>query len=603
MKWPSFRFRPRLADTLPGYGRGDFAADLSAGVTVGVVALPLAMAFGIASGVKPEAGIFTAIIAGFLISALGGSKVQIGGPAGAFVALLYAIVDRYGVANLLIATIMAGVLLFAMGALRLGQLIRFVPVSIVVGFTNGIAVIIGLHQLKDFLGLDIPKMPANFFSQLDTLARHLSTVDWGTLALGVSSLALIVVWPKSYKPNDERWRRWVARVPGTIVVLALGVVSVALFGLQVDTIGSRFGGIPQGLPPFAVPAFDWATAQNLAGPTISIALLCAIESLLCARVADGMIGDRHDPNQELMAQGVANIVAPFFGGIAATGTVARTVTNVRTGGRSPVAGMIHALTLLAIVMVLAPLAHDIPMATLAAILLFVAWNMGDWAAFGRLRQFSINYRTIMLATFALTVVFDITVAVEVGLVLASLFFIYRVSSLTRVEPIRLPADVATLGDGSRIQAWRLFGSLFFGSVGKLEALAESARRQPDIVVLEMHQVINLDTTGLDALETMLGDLERHGGTLVIAEPTEQPLSLLTRSGFVERMGRHNLFENLDEALFALRRRHLGEAAVDGGTPDEGALDDGALDDGTRERKEPGGGSPSPDVPPTSRPAA
>ena len=566
-------FRPRLVDTLKGYRREDFTADLSAGVTVGVVALPLAMAFGIASGVKPEAGIFTAIIAGFLISALGGSKVQIGGPAGAFVALLYAIVERYGVPSLLIATIMAGVLLFAMGALRLGQLIRYIPVSIVTGFTNGIAVIIAMQQLKDFLGLTIPKMPANFFSQLGTLAAHLHTVNWTALALGVGSLALIVAWPKSYLPNHAPWRRWIARVPGTIAVLVIGVLLVALFGLRVDTIGSRFGGIPQGLPPFALPAFDWTAAQNLVGPTISIALLGAIESLLCARVADGMTGDRHDPNQELMAQGVANVVAPFFGGIAATGTVARTVTNIRTGARSPVSGIVHAITLLAIVLVLAPVAGDIPMASLAAILLFVAWNMGDWAAFRRLRQFSFNYRIILLATFALTVVFDITVAVEVGLVLASLFFIGRISSLTRVDPIRLPADVATLGDGSRVEAWRLFGSLFFGSVGKLEALADSTREQPDIVVLEMHQVINLDTTALDALETLLEQLAAHGGTLVIAEPTDQPLSLLRRGGFIDRMGPHNLFADLDTALLALRERHRGELeAIPNASSPAGALE-------------------------------
>jgi SulP family sulfate permease len=273
-----------------------------------------------------------------------------------------------------------------------------------------------------------------------------------------------------------------------------------------------------------------------------------------------MTGERHDPNQELMAQGVANFVAPFFGGIAATGTIARTVTNIRSGARTPVAGIVHSATLLAIVLVLAPVARHIPMATLAAILLFVAWNMGDWKAFARLRQFSYTYRSIMLATFALTVVFDITVAVEVGLVLASLFFIYRVSSLTRVDPIRLPADVATLGDGSRVEAWRLFGSLFFGSVGKLEALADPTRRQPDVVVLELHQVINLDTTGLDALETLLELLERSGGTLVVAEPTEQPRSLLERSGFVERMGRHNLFDDLDAALAALRARHAGPAS-------------------------------------------
>jgi SulP family sulfate permease len=553
MKLPVFR--PRLVDALQGYRREDFTADLSAGITVGVVALPLAMAFGIASGVKPEAGIFTAIIAGFLISALGGSRVQIGGPAGAFVALLYAIVERYGVANLLIATMMAGVLLFAMGALRMGQLIRYIPVSIVTGFTNGIAVIIAMQQLKDFLGLSIPKMPANFFSQLGTLWAHLSTVNWAALSLGVVSLATIVLWPKSYRPNHARWRRAMARVPGTIAVLVLGIAAVALFGLQVDTIGTRFGGIPQGLPPFALPAFDWTSAQNLVGPTISIALLGAIESLLCARVADGMTDDRHDPNQELMAQGVANIAAPLFGGIAATGTIARTVTNIRSGARTPVAGIVHAATLLAIVLVLAPLARDIPMATLAAILLFVAWNMGEWSAFARLRHFSMPYRTIMLATFGLTVVFDITVAVEVGLVLASLFFIWRISSLTRVDPVRLPADVATLGDGTRVEAWRLFGSLFFGSVGKLETLADPKRLQPDVLVLEMSRVINVDTTGLDALETLHEQLHKRGGTLVLAEPTEQPMSLLRRSGVLERIGPHNVFEAMDEALAALRDRH------------------------------------------------
>jgi SulP family sulfate permease len=548
-------FRPRLIESLRHYTRADFFADLAAGITVGVVALPLAMAFGIASGVKPDAGLFTAIIAGFLISALGGSKVQIGGPAGAFVALLYTIVERYGLANLLIATMMAGVLLIAMGALRLGQLIRFIPISIVTGFTNGIAVIIGLAQLRDFLGLHIERMPANLLSQISVLWEARASLNWQALALATASLALIFIWPKTYLPEHARWRQWAARVPGTVVVLAIGIIAVTLLGLSVDTIGSRFGGIASGLPTFAVPAFDWETVQKLFGPTISIALLCAIESLLCARVADSMIDDRHDPNQELMAQGVANLVTPLFGGIAATGTIARTMTNVRSGARSPVAGLIHSITLLVIVLVLAPLAQNIPMASLAAILLFVAWNMGDWAAFGKLGKFSISYRTIMLATFALTVIFDITVAIEVGLVLASLFFIHRISSLTRVEPIRLPADIATLPDGTRTKAWRLFGSLFFGSVDKLEGLLDSGTKAADVVVLEMHQVINLDTSGLDSLQSLMTQLEKRGATLIIAEPNEQPMSLLRRSGFLQTMGPHNVFEHLDDALAALRRRH------------------------------------------------
>ncbi|MFO1301006.1 MAG: sulfate permease [Burkholderiaceae bacterium] len=551
MNLGEFRFRPRLADSLRGYTRDDFRADAAAGVTVGVVALPLAMAFGIASGVKPEQGIFTAIIAGFLIATLGGSKVQIGGPAGAFVVLLYAIVERYGVASLLISTFMAGVLMFAMGALRLGNLIRFIPVSIVIGFTNGIAVIIALQQVKDFLGLSIAKMPANFFSQIDALWHALDTLNTTALALGAASLAIVVSWPKSYAANDASWRRWMARVPGTIVVLLLGTLAVSLAGLQVETIGTRFGGIPQGLPAFSLPEFDWETAQNLAMPTLSIALLGAIESLLCARVADGLIHDRHDPNQELMAQGIANFVAPFFGGIAATGTVARTVTNVRSGARTPIAGIVHSATLLAIVLALAPLAHDIPLASLAAILLFVAWNMGDWREFARLRHFSLSYRTILLATFLLTVVFDITVAVQSGLVLASLFFIRRISTLTRVEPISLPADYATTASGRRVAAYRIFGSLFFGSVTRLEQLLDPAQPLADVVVLELHQVINLDTTGLDALRSLHRMLQRRGGRLVIAEPNEQPLSLMRRSGFVDEIGERSVFDELDAALTAV----------------------------------------------------
>ncbi len=546
-------FRPRLIDSLKGYDRGTFTADLSAGLTVGVVALPLAMAFGIASGVKPEAGLFTAIIAGFLISALGGSKVQIGGPAGAFVALLYGIVERYGVGSLLIATIASGVLLFAMGALRLGSLIRFIPISIVIGFTNGIAVIIALQQVKDFFGLAIPKMPAHFFGQIQAIASQIATVNPAAVALGVATLAIVIVWPKSYKANDARWRRWVAQVPGTVVVIVLGTLAVAVFKLPVETIGTRFGGIPQGLPPLQWPAFEWDAVRNLAGPILSITLLGAIESLLCARVADSLIDDRHDPNQELMAQGVANFITPFFGGIAATGTIARTMTNVRSGARSPVAGMIHAVTLLVIVLVLAPLARDIPLAVLAGILFFIAFNMGDWSAFTRLRQFSLMYRTIMLATFLLTVIFDLTVAIEIGLVLASLFFIYRVSTLTRVEAVRLPSDLAYLPDGRRIRAYRVFGSLFFGSVTKLEQLMDPTMPAGETVILELHQVINIDTTGLDALESLHKLLLKRGGRLILAEPTEQPLSLLRRSGFLDALGRENLFSDFEAALAAARQ--------------------------------------------------
>lgn len=558
------RLRPRLLDSLDGYGRQALARDLAAGATVGVVALPLAMAFGIASGVKPEQGLVTAVVAGFLISLLGGSRVQIGGPAGAFVALLYAIVDKHGVAGLLMATSMAGAILVGMGLLRLGGLIRFVPVSIVVGFTNGIAVFTALQQVKDFLGLSIERMPSNFLSQLSTLARHAGGVDPTAVAIGAASLALVLAWPKTYAPGQARWRQLASRLPGTVLVLVLATAAVSIGHLPVETIGTRFGGIPRGLPAFAPPAFDWAVAQDLLMPAISIALLGAIESLLCARVADSMIADRHDPNQELVAQGVANFIVPFFGGVAATGTIARTVTNVRSGGRTPVAGMVHAATVLLVVLLAAPLASDVPLAALAAILLSVAWNMGDWRAFGRLRQMTASYRVTMLATFALTVVFDLVVAIEVGLVLASLGFIFRLAALSNVEPIRLPADLAQPAAGVRVDAWRLFGSLFFGSVTKMEFLLDPAAPLPDALVLEMHQLVNLDETGLDALETLAGLLERRGGRLFLAEPTSQPLGKMTRTGFIERIGRDAVFDALEDALeaacaFARQRAAAGAA--------------------------------------------
>ncbi|MDX2218098.1 MAG: SulP family inorganic anion transporter [Burkholderiales bacterium] len=545
---PSFSFRPRLLESLKHYTRTDLAADIPAGITVGVVALPLALAFGIASGVRPEQGLMAAVIGGFIVSALGGSKVQIGGPAGAFVALMYAIAEKYGVANLLIATIMAGVLLFAMGALKLGNLVRFIPVSIIIGFTAGIAVIIGLSQVKDVLGLAIDKMPSNFFSQLSTLGKNLHTVNPAAVMIALSSFLLILLWPVSYQANASRWRRIVAKLPSTLIVLIVPAVVVWFLDIKVETIGSKFGALPQGLPMPQVPSFDWATAQNLVAPTIAIALLAAIESLLCARMADGMIDDRHDPNQELMAQGIANFFSPWFGGIAVTGTIARTVTNIRTGGRTPVAGMVHALVLLVVLVAAAPLAAHIPLAALAAILLWVAFNMADWSEFARLKQFSMFYRVTLVSTFLLTVIFDLVVAVEVGLVLSSLFFIYRISTLTKVDEVALPPEATTLPDGRRVGAWTLYGSLFFGSVTKLENLLDPGRKLPDIVILEMDHVINLDTTGLDALTSLLKSQKKHGGELIIAGAQEQPYSLMARGGFVAAVGEGNVVKSLNAAL-------------------------------------------------------
>ena len=599
-KLRSFRFRPALLDSLKHYRRPDFMADLGAGLTVACVALPLAMDFGIASGVKPEQGLITAIIGGALVSLLGGSKVQIGGPAGAFVAMLYGIALQYGMSNLLLATMMAGAILFLMGALRLGQIIRFVPISIVIGFTNGIAVVIMLSQVKDFLGLQIEKMPANFFSQLDTLVHYSDGLNYPALGLGLVTLLTLIVWPKPPKVMTSRQtaleqpaqgvvgtasddagdaegapvptavrtpaatptelqpqqasllRRILWRIPAPLVVLLLGTLFTWALQLPVETIGSRFGGIPQSLPAPVLPSFDWESAQNLLGPTLAIAFLGAIESLLCARVADGMTHDRHDPNQELMAQGIANFATPLFGGIAVTGTIARTVTNIRSGAHSPIAGLVHALTLLVFMLLLAPLAVNIPMSVLAGILLFVGFNMGDWRAFARLRRFTLNYRTVLLTTFCLTVVFDLTVAVQFGLLLASFFFIYRVARVTRVDRIETPAEVATLPGGRRVGTWQAFGSIFFGSISKLEAITATPQPLPDIVVLDLHRVINMDTTGLDALQSLHRHILEHGDRLVLCAANRQPLSLMKRAGFLEELGDGNLFDSLDEAYAALR---------------------------------------------------
>jgi len=543
-------FKPYLLKSLRNYDAGQFGNDLIAGITVGVLALPLAMAFAIASGLAPEAGIFTAIIGGFIISSLGGSRVQIGGPAGAFIVIVYGIVVNHGLANLLISTIMAGVLLFIMGLTRLGSLIRFIPVSIIIGFTNGIAVLIALSQLKDFLGLRIDgRIPAEFFALLQTLYAHLHTIDLTTLSLGASALAVIILWPLVVRRLPGRLRG-LTRLPGTIVALTLATLATLIWQLPVETIGSKFGGIPQALPAFTLPDFDWATVRTLATPTITIALLCAIESLLCARVADGMIDDRHDPNQELMAQGLANFIGPFFGCMPATGTIARTSTNVRSGACSPVAGIVHALVLLAIVLVAAPLARHVPLVALAAILLYVAYNMGEWSEFPRLRQYSLPYRITMVSTFLLTVVLDLTVAVEVGLVLACVFFIYRVSSLTSIEAVKpetLPTG-STMPSG--VAAYRLFGSLFFGSVGKLEALLEvdAGAAQPGVLVLDLHHVINVDTTGLESLETLHRNLARRGATLILCDVNQQPASLIARAGFINTLGSANLLPDLPAAI-------------------------------------------------------
>lgn len=528
-------FRPRLLDTLIDYNRQRFIQDLGAGLTVAVVALPLAMAFAIASGLKPEAGLFTAIIAGFLISALGGSRVQIGGPAGAFIVIVYGILERYGLANLIIATAMSGVLLFVMGLVRLGSLIRFIPVAVVIGFTNGIAVLIFLSQIKDFLGLEVRNMPADFVGIVNALWQAAPGISLPAVCVGLTSLSLIVAWQRLGELlSKRRIGQWMQPVPGSIVALVLATLAVQALDLPVATIGSKFGGIPAALPHFQWPEFSWASAQHLVMPTLTLALLGAIESLLCARIADGLIGDRHDPNQELMAQGVANFITPFFGGMPATGTIARTVTNVKSGANSPVAGMVHALVLLAVVLIAAPLANFVPLPALSAILLFVAWNMGEWRAFVDLRQFRMPYRVTLLAVFVLTVVVDLTVAVEVGLFAAGLTFIYRISNLTRIEPVTAQDDPALAGNTAVIQAWRLYGALFFGAVQLLERIEDALPPQTQLkaVVLDLKNVIYVDSSGAEALHDFALLCAKKNVRLVVCGLIHQPLDIAQRSGLM-----------------------------------------------------------------------
>ena len=541
-------FRPKLLDCLPTYNRSQLGKDVAAGITVGVLALPLAMAFAIASGCSPTSGIWTAIIAGLIISALGGSRVQIGGPTGAFIPIVYGIVAIHGFANLMGATILAGIFLLAMGLARMGQLIRFIPVTVVIGFTNGIAVVIFLAQIKDFFGLQIDNLPAEFFHRIKTLAAYAHTVDLPTLALASACFAFLL----SYNWLAQRISP-LRRAPGPLVVLIVGTLASFLFDLPVETIGSRFNGIPQELPNFGLPALSIHDLGKLISPAITIALLGAIESLLSARVADSQIDDRHDPNQELIAQGLANIAAPLFGGFAATGAIARTTTNVKTGGRTPIAGIIHAVVLLGIVLILAPLASYVPLATLSAIVMVVAINMGEWHQFLELRRYSYNYRIILLATFFVTVLFDLTIAVELGMVLASLFFIYRMSELTRIErlPLTEEADEPAFlyPDGTmRVAAWQMFGSLFFGAVNKLEELLDPREGHPEVVILDMTRLIQLDTTGLEGLENLRDKLSKRGCTLLVCGLNSQPGSLLYRSGFIDHLGDDNVSADLSEAL-------------------------------------------------------
>lgn len=536
-------FHPRILDSFKGYNSTLLTKDVLAGLTVGVVALPLAMAFAIASGLKPEAGIFTAIIAGGLISLLGGSRVQIGGPAGAFIVVVYGIVERYGIPNLLLATAMSGVFLLLMGIFRLGTLVRFIPIAVIIGFTNGIACLIGLSQIKDFFGLRIEKMPAQFFQSIHALYNAADTVNPTALSLACGSLAIIIGWKKIQKHLG-----WLCHLPGTVVAMFLATLITALFNLPVDTIGSRFGGIPSSLPHFEWISIGWGTAQFMVVPALTLALLGAIESLLCARIADSLIHDRHESNQELMAQGIANLVTPFFGGMPATGTIARTVTNIESGGRSPLAGVVHALTLLLVVLFAAPLAKNIPLASLAAILMYVAWNMGEWKKFVDLKQFRLPYQLTIVSVFLLTVILDLTVAVQVGLLFAFITFIYRISSLSRCELADASNFTQLENQQGRIDAYRIYGAIFFGAVKLLEKIEEKLPSQ--VLLIDLKNVIYVDTSGMETITELAHLCKIRNIKLIICGLEHQPYEMAQRSGFLETLPSDCLYPDLLSGIAA-----------------------------------------------------
>lgn len=521
-----------------GYTRESATRDLIAGVVVGIVALPLALAFAIASGVPPERGLYTAIIAGFLISALGGSRVQIGGPTGAFVVIVYGIVATHGYEGLVVCTMLAGLLLIAMGFARMGALIKFIPYPVVTGFTAGIAVIIFSSQVKDLLGLRMGSVPAEFVEKWTAYAEHFHTIEWTTLSVALGSLAVLLVWPRLSR-----------LVPAPFVAMVLATIVVQTFDLPVETIGSRFGGVPSSLPRPHWPDIPWEHFRDLVSPSITIALLAAIESLLSAVVADGMIGTRHKSNMELVAQGVANVASPIFGGIPATGAIARTATNIRTGGRTPLAGMTHALTLMLILVFAGQWAAMVPLASLAAILVVVSYHMSEWRSFRSLLRAPKSDVFVLIITFALTVFVDLTVAVQVGVIAASLLFMRRMAEVTNVEGVTTelsdrsatdnPDEITQVRRRKRIVAGRelpkgvelyaVNGPFFFGAADKLQDVMSEIASKPRVFIIRLRDVPAIDATGVHALEMLAQRCRAAGTALIFSEVREQPLGALRRA--------------------------------------------------------------------------
>jgi SulP family sulfate permease len=543
--------QPKLFTTIQGYDRQTAAADITAGVTVGLVALPLAMAFAISSGLPPQAGLYTAVIAGGLISLLGGSRVQIGGPTGAFVVIVAGIVAQHGVEGLFLCTVMAGAILVVLGISGMGSAVRFIPRPVIVGFTNGIAVLIASTQIRDFFGLRIEAVPSEFLPRLQALAAHASSWSLPATMLGAATLAIILTA-----------RRVSGRIPGTIVALFTGTVAVVFFRMPVETIGTRFGGIPAGLPSLHLPTFRLELIPGLIGPAMTVAMLGAIESLMSAMVADRLSGDRHDSNVELVALGVANVVSPLFGGLPATGAIARTATNIRSGGRTPVAGLVHALTLLVILLVAAPLAKFIPLAVLAATLLVVAYNMGDWAEIPELLRLTKTDVAVWLVTFALTVFADLTVAVGVGMVCAALLFIKRVADTTTVTAVTdeyvREGHVHILQNKPippYVRIFRIHGPFLFGATDKLRSVLDQLDDLPEIVILRLRNMTALDATGLHAFEELAEALHASGRHLVLCGARHQPAKLIARADFHRHIGDANICAHFEAALRRARAIH------------------------------------------------
>jgi sulfate permease, SulP family len=535
---------PKSVILLRDYSFDKFVADLIAGVTVGLVALPLAMAFAIASGVPPQAGIYCAIVTGFLISALGGSKTQIGGPTGAFVVVVLGIIARYGIDGLFTCTMLAGVILVLMGVTGVGAMVRYFPRPVVVGFTNGIAILIASTQIRDFLGLRMEHVPGDFFHRMGAMAENFHTLNWVATAVGVGSLVVMIVCLRYFK-----------RVPGAIVVCFGATAAVSLFHLPVETIGTRFGGIPSGLPHIAIPQLQPSLLLHLLSPAVTVAMLGAIESLFSAVVSDRMSHDKHNPNVELVAQGVANIFSPLFGGLPATGAIARTATNVRAGAKTPVAGMIHAVTLLAVILFAAPLVKNVPLAALAGILFMVAYNMGDWGEIPEILKLTKADIVVWTLTFGLTVFADLTLAVEVGMILAAFTFIRKISQTTTVSKVTdeyiEDGRVHILQDKDIPEyaaVYRIHGPFLFGVTDKISAITENIEELPPIVIVRLRNMTAIDATGIAALEELADKLKKSGRSMLICGARPQPAALMQEAGFDRHVGAENMCENITMAL-------------------------------------------------------